>query len=94
MADGGARAASRQAPRIGFLGAGLNAPQTIENYQAFLIRLRELGFVDGQTVVIERGLIDDPRGTFVAAELMRSQPDLIVASGTEASLQAVVGVRW
>ena len=78
-------------PRIGFLGAGLNAPQAIENYQAFLIRLRELGFVDGQTVVIERGLIDDPRGTFVAAELMRSQPDLIVASGTEASLQAVVG---
>jgi len=78
-------------PRIGFLGAGLNAPQAIENYQAFLIRLRELGFVDGQTVVIERGLIDDPRGTFVAAELMRSQPDLIVASGPEASLQAVVG---
>ena len=92
VADGGARAASRQAPRIGFLGAGLNAPQAIENYQAFLIRLRELGFVDGQTVVIERGLIDDPRGTFVAAaELMRSQPDLIVASGPEASLQAVVG---
>ena len=79
-------------PRIGFLGAGLNAPQTIENYQAFLIRLRELGFSDGQTMVIERRPTDDPRGTFVAAaELMRSQPDLIVASGPEASLQAVVG---
>ena len=37
--------------------------------------------------------VDDPRGPFVvAAELTRSRPDLIVASGPETSLQAVMGV--
>jgi hypothetical protein len=36
--------------------------------------------------------VDDPRGlSVVAAELVRSQPDLIVGGGTEAMLQAVLG---
>jgi putative ABC transport system substrate-binding protein len=36
--------------------------------------------------------MDDARGPFVATiELMRSQPDLVVALGTEVALQAVVG---
>jgi len=62
------------------------------NYRAFQTRLRELGYNEGQNLVVERGVIDDPRGTFAAAaELMRSQPDLIVATGPETSLQSVVG---
>jgi len=78
--------------RLGFLGVSLNSPPPIAYYQAYLARLRELGFSEGQNLVVEYGAVDDPRGPFVAAaELMRSQPDLIVASGPEVALQAVVG---
>jgi putative tryptophan/tyrosine transport system substrate-binding protein len=78
--------------RLGFLGVSLNSPPIVAYYQAFLARLRELGFSEGQNLVAEYGAVDDPRGPFVAAaELMRSQPDLIVASGPEVALQAVVG---
>jgi putative ABC transport system substrate-binding protein len=79
-------------PRIGFLGANLKAAPPKEYYEAFLGRLRDLGFNEGQNFVVEHRPTDDPRGIFVvAAELMRLQPDLIVATGPEASLQAVVG---
>ncbi len=37
------------------------------NYRAFQTRLRELGYNEGQNLVVERGVIDDPRGTFAAA---------------------------
>jgi ABC-type uncharacterized transport system substrate-binding protein len=36
--------------------------------------------------------LNDPRGSFVtAAELMRFQPNVIVAAGPEIALQAVIG---
>jgi ABC-type uncharacterized transport system substrate-binding protein len=78
--------------RIGFLGAPLeNAPQQA-NYRAFLSKLAELGFSEGRNLAIEYRDYTDPRGPFVAAaELMRSQPDLIVVTGPEVGLQAVVG---
>jgi len=78
--------------RIGVFGPSLNSPATTVPYQAFLAELHELGFVEGQNLSIEYHNLDDSRGTFVAAaELMRSQPDLIVAAGPEVALQAVVG---
>lgn len=78
--------------RIAFLGPGRNNPSPAANYQAFLAQLQELGFSDGQNLIVEHRAFDDPRGPFVAAaELMRTQPDLVVTSGPEASLQAVVG---
>jgi putative ABC transport system substrate-binding protein len=61
-------------------------------YQAFLSELHELGFSEGRNIVIDYRRLDDPRGPFaVAAELMRLQVDLIVATGPEVALQAVVG---
>jgi putative ABC transport system substrate-binding protein len=78
--------------RIGVLGPNLNSPPPIAYYQAFLAGLRELGFSEGQNLIAEYRAVDDPRGPFVAAaELMRSQPDLIVVLGPEVALQAVVG---
>jgi putative tryptophan/tyrosine transport system substrate-binding protein len=78
--------------RLGFLGVSLKSPPPVAYYQAFLARLRELDFHEGQNLIAEYGAVDDPRGPFVAvAELMRSRPDLIVASGPEVALQAVVG---
>jgi putative ABC transport system substrate-binding protein len=88
-----ARAQSHaKAVLIGFLGVSLDAPGTAASYQTFLDELRENGFSKGQNLIVEYRRSDDPRGIFVAAaELMHTQPDLIVAQGPEAALQAVVG---
>ena len=78
--------------RIGFIGASLNSSAMAAQYQAFLSELHELGFSEGRNIVVDYRRLDDPRGPFaVAAELMRLQVDLIVATGPEVALQAVVG---
>jgi putative ABC transport system substrate-binding protein len=78
--------------RVGFVGPTLNNPPAVSQHQAFRTQLEELGFREGQHLSIHYQSVDDPRGPFViAAELMRSQPDLIVATGPETALQAVVG---
>jgi putative ABC transport system substrate-binding protein len=78
--------------RIGFIGASLNSSAMAAQYQAFLKELHELGFSEGRNIVVDYRRLDDPRGPFaVAAELMRLHVDLIVATGPEVALQAVVG---
>jgi putative ABC transport system substrate-binding protein len=78
--------------RIGFIGASLNNPSMAAQYQSFLAELRERGFNEGQNIAIDYKRIDDPHGPFAAAaELMRSNVDLIVATGPEVALQAVIG---
>jgi len=78
--------------RLGVLGPLLNNPPAIAQYQAFRTQLEELGFREGRNVTIDYQGVDDPRGPFiVVAELTRAQPDLIVAIGPEAALQAVAG---
>ena len=79
--------------RLGVLGPTLNNPASTVPYEAFRTVLAEGGFREGQNLTIDYQSVDDPRGPFiVVAELTRSRPDLIVASGPEASLQAVMGV--
>ena len=80
--------------RIGFIGASLNSSGMAAQYQAFLTELNEFGFSDGKNIVVDYRRLDDPnaRGPFaIAAELMRLQVDLIVATGPEVALQSVVG---
>ena len=78
--------------RIGFIGASLNSSAMAAQYQAFLKELHELGFSEGRNIIVDYRRLDDPRGPFaVAAELMRLEVDLIVATGPEVALQAVVG---
>jgi putative tryptophan/tyrosine transport system substrate-binding protein len=87
-----AQQAGSKAVRIGILGPSLNTPPAIALHQAFLAQLSELGFREGENLIVEYRGVDDPRGTFVAAaELMRSQPDLLLANGPEVALQALVG---
>jgi putative ABC transport system substrate-binding protein len=87
-----ARAQSARVFRIGVLGAALTSAPQIAYHRAFLAELRELGFVEGTNLAVEYRPQDDPRGIFAAAaELMRSQPELIVVAGGENALQAVVG---
>ena len=77
--------------RIGLLGPDLKNPQPMALHRAFLGQLRELGFNEGQNLIVEYRALEDPRGPFVVAmELMRPQPDLVVALGPELALQAVV----
>jgi putative ABC transport system substrate-binding protein len=78
--------------RIGFLGPTIRKPSMmVANYQAFLAQLRLLGFNEGHNLAITYAEIDDPRGlSVVATELVQSKPDLIVVSGTEAMLRAVL----
>jgi len=80
---------SKKIARIGFL-----APATRTGYQhytdAFLQGLRELGYVEGQNIVIEYRWAE---GNFerlpeLAAELVRLKVDVIVAAVTQASLAA------
>jgi ABC-type uncharacterized transport system substrate-binding protein len=69
----------KKVPRIGYQGAGSND----ENEEAFRQGLRELGYVEGQNIVIEwrfaEGKPDQvPRN---AAELVRLKVDVIVTGG-------------
>ncbi len=73
--------------RIGYLG---NVPTPPTLWEAFLRGLRELGWVEGQKLVIERR---NAEGRFerlpdLAADLVRLKVDLIVAAGSPAPLAA------
>src|SRR5262249_46626291 len=69
-------------PRTGYLVTNFRINRPL--YEAFVERLRELGYVDGRNLVIEyrdaEGQLD--RFPRLAAELARLDPDVIIASGT------------
>jgi putative tryptophan/tyrosine transport system substrate-binding protein len=72
---------------IGFLGAGSGSDSVWKDWTAaFVQRLRELGWVEGRTVVIEYrwGEGRAERYADLAAELVRLQVDVIVTSGSAA----------
>jgi putative ABC transport system substrate-binding protein len=80
---------SGKVSRIGFLGTSSPA---LERHliDAFLQKLRELGHVEGETLVIEYRWAEgqDDRLPDLAAELVRIKPDVIVTTGTPGTLAA------
>ena len=79
----------RKLPAIGFLGAvGVEAGSLW--VAALVQRLRELGWIEGQTIAImylwAEGRID--RSAELAAELVRRKVDIIVAEGTASVIAA------
>src|SRR5262245_14348637 len=78
----GARAQQGKTPTIGFLGTDASAwrPWT----DAFVERLRQLGWIEGRTIAIEyRWSQGRPeRYAEIATEFVRLKVDLIVANGT------------
>jgi putative tryptophan/tyrosine transport system substrate-binding protein len=85
----GARAQQGRMPTVGFLGAA--TPSIWSPFvNAFLQRMRELGWVDGSNIAIQyrwaEGL--ERRYAEFAAELVRLKVDVIVTSGTPAVLAA------
>jgi putative ABC transport system substrate-binding protein len=73
----------KKVPRIGFLSLGLGIQP---NEEAFQQGLRELGYVDGQNIVIEWRFAKGKADLLpeLAAELVRLKVDVIIASATQA----------
>ena len=69
--------------RIGVLYSGQLVAEPSPIFRGFLQGLRELGYTEGQNVVIERRAVEDmlDRVPAVAAELARLHVDVIVAPG-------------
>ena len=72
-------------PRLGLLSAGPNPLEV-----PFVEGLRDLGYVDGKTIVIERRSADGDQSRLhaVAAELVQTRPNVIAALVTAASIAA------
>jgi putative ABC transport system substrate-binding protein len=78
-------------PRVGYISPGSSSdPARLRRFEAFRQGLRELGYVEGQSIVLEprwaEGKYD--RYPALAADLVRLKVDVIVASGGAAT-QAV-----
>jgi len=80
--------------RIGFLGNGNSTPVSSER-EAFLRNLRDLGWIDGQNVIIDyRWAEGSPeRLPALIAELMQVKVDVIVLSGPTAIRDAQNATR-
>jgi putative ABC transport system substrate-binding protein len=70
-------------PRIGFLTPGLNPREP-----AFWEGMRDLGYVDGKTIVVDRRSAegDFARLPALAAEIVKGRPDVIVAIASAATI--------
>jgi putative ABC transport system substrate-binding protein len=80
--------------RIGYLG--ISSPSLEPHYvEAFRQKLRELGHVDGESIVIEYRWAEgqDSRLPKLAGELVRLKPDVIVTTGTPGTLAAIQATK-
>ena len=76
-------------PTIGLLGA-LTPTAESQRVAALVLRLRELGWIEGRTIAIEYRWAEGSgdRLTEIAAEFVRLKVDVIVAAGTPAVIAA------
>jgi putative tryptophan/tyrosine transport system substrate-binding protein len=81
------RAQQSKPPTIGYFGATAAAAEKIRT-DAFVRRLGELGWIDGQTVAIEYRWAESRTERFpaIAADLVRLRVDIIVATSIAAVL--------
>src|SRR4029453_19150529 len=77
-------------PRIGYLLPGSASPGPLAYHDEFQRGLRELGYVEGQNIVMEERVADGKfdRLAALAAELVQLNVDVIVSVVTQASLAA------
>ncbi len=83
LAEGSARAQQpRKVPRIGWIAFDGTRPD-----RAFMTGLRERGYIDGQSIIIEFRSAQgrEERLSEIAAELVRLKPEVIVANGNDAT---------
>jgi ABC-type uncharacterized transport system substrate-binding protein len=74
--------------RIGYISTVPSTPLTDAWWQAFVVGLREHGWVEGENIVLERRYADlrKEAALAVAQELVRARVDVIVVSGTLTAL--------
>jgi putative tryptophan/tyrosine transport system substrate-binding protein len=84
-----AHAQPRKPPTIGFLGQSTPVAES-SRVAAFLERLRELGWIEGQTVAIEYGWAEGMSERFaeIAGRFVQLKVDVIVTSGTASVVAA------
>ena len=70
--------------RIGFLGAWADEPARDSVHAAWLIGLREKGWIEGENLLVEYRFAPDRLPT-LAAELVALTPDLIIATSPQAA---------
>src|SRR5438045_5086526 len=83
--------AQSPAGRVSRIGVLMNLyPADADPPKAFAQRLRDLGYVEGQNVVIDWRYAEgrDDRLPRLAGEMVRRQPDVIVADSTQATRAA------
>jgi putative ABC transport system substrate-binding protein len=75
-------------PKVGWLSDGVWRGEDL--HQAFFLRLRDLGYVEGRTLVVERRDAGQKmeRLAGLAAELVSQNVDVIVATSGAAALAA------
>ncbi|MEJ8824760.1 ABC transporter substrate-binding protein [Variovorax humicola] len=85
----GAQAQPRKIPRIGYLAA-VSATADAPRLEAFRQGLRELGYVEGQSIQIDyrHESLDLQRLPALAAELVRKDVDVLVAVTSNAAVAA------
>jgi len=87
-----AQQAAGRTARIGLLQASIDDPLVGRGYPAFLDELKKSGFNAGQNLTIEVVRVDQDAQRLFAetADLVRSNADLLVATGPEIVLKAAV----
>jgi len=83
---------SQQVAHIGILGTVPENALFATGYPVFLAELRKLGFTEGQNLIMEHRRMDEGASNAFAgaAELIRSNVDVVVAFGPELALKAAV----
>jgi putative ABC transport system substrate-binding protein len=79
--------------RIGVFTGGAANPIMAGAYQAFLEEMRRQGFSVGQNLIVDMQAADQdlPMLSARAADMVRSNADVIVATGPEHTLKAAIG---
>jgi putative tryptophan/tyrosine transport system substrate-binding protein len=79
--------------RVGFFGADRSAPFPAAVYQAFLDELQIHGFRNGQNLIVDYRRVEQGLSALSAdaAELVRSNVNVLVTQGTEPALKAALG---
>jgi putative tryptophan/tyrosine transport system substrate-binding protein len=87
---------TKKVPRVGYLSPGSSSdPARLRRFEAFRQGLRELGYVEGQSIAIESRWAEGTYDRFpaLAADLVRLKVDIIVAVAMRASQAAQQATR-
>ena len=76
----------RHIPRIGVLWHAASIEEETPYFQSLLEGFKNLGYIEGRTIVLEHRFPDEKPALFtrMAAELVSSKPDVLVAVGSAA----------